>query len=146
MASTAFSQFPTSPSSPRDLLQVRNAQIQENNNKREQAAAGAWATAYRQQQDLEAVARLTSRPRDVEAPLRLTLPTSAVSMRLQGGWAVPKPFKSNRSSELLSQVGESARRIHPELANSYVRGESVPPGYAHLPLSCVCRLKAPSAT
>mmetsp|Transcript_35019 Transcript_35019/g.91977 ORF Transcript_35019/g.91977 Transcript_35019/m.91977 type:complete len:164 (+) Transcript_35019:70-561(+) len=140
----AFSQCPMSPSSPRDLMQVRNAQIQEDNCCKERAQAEAWNTEYRAKRDRRTMESLLYQPRAVEKPLIMPLPSSQVAARLQGGWYTPKPVAKISGKQLYKKTQNTSREAHPVFNQSYVRGDAVLPGFYHLPLMYHPRQRMPS--
>jgi len=126
-------------------MNVRNACIQEDNNKKERMSAGAWNEVYRAKMDREVIGRLVAQPKAVEQPLIMHLPSSAMSMRLQGGWYVPQGMgKSSRTAALYKTAQQISREQHPAFARDIVHGESVLPGYHHLPLMSHPKQKMPA--
>ena len=74
-------------------------------------------------------------PFSPERPLTLALPSSSVASRLSQGWYVPNRITTSKScSNLFTHVDHISRGSHPYFAQPWVRGETVAPGFAHLPL------------
>jgi hypothetical protein len=77
----------------------------------------------------------TLAPFSAERPLTLALPSSSVASRLSQGWYVPNRITTSKScSNLFTHVDHISRGSHPYFAQPWVRGETVAPGFAHLPL------------
>lgn len=132
-----FSESPQSPSAPQDLMQVTSATIHEANTTKETRLRAHWQKAYTNRHDLQLQHLLTqstgSRMSAFTSPAAgVTLPSSAVAVRVQGGWS---PTTDMSSSRLLGNVQRAALDSHPILNGQYcATGQSVRPGFAHLPL------------